>query len=139
MPEAGWYVLLVHPTEGANSTSGTASTGQENATTLRIDLEKLLAGQLPQTVSIASGDTIYVPLGGYFFISGQVVRPGRYRLERDMTVEKAVTLAGGFTRFASQNRLRVKRVVAGQQGEFQAQPNDHLAVEDVLIVPESIF
>ena len=139
VPEAGQYVLLVHPTEGSNSTSGTAPTGQENTTTLHVDLEKLLAGQLPQPVSIASGDTIYVPPGGYFFVSGQVARPGRYRLERGMTVEKAVTLAGGFTRFASQNRLRVKRVVAGQQGEFQAQPNDPLEVEDVLIVPESIF
>jgi polysaccharide export outer membrane protein len=104
-----------------------------------MDLEKLLAGQLPRPVSITSGDTIYVPPGGYFFVSGQVARPGRYRLERGMTVEKAVVIAGGFTRFASESRLRVKRVVAGQQGEFQAKPDDHLEVEDVLIVPESIF
>jgi polysaccharide export outer membrane protein len=139
VPEAGWHVLLVRATEGANGNSSTAPTGQENAVALHVDLEKLLAGQLPRSVSIASGDTIYVPPGGYFFVSGQVAHPGRYRLERGMTVEKAVVLAGGFTRFASQNRLRVKRVVAGQQGEFQAQPDDHLAVEDVLIVPESIF
>ena len=140
VPEvAGWSVLLVRPTEGANGNRGTAPAGQDNAVALHVDLEKLLAGQLPRPVSITSGDTIYVPPGGYFFISGQVARPGRYRLERGMTVEKAVTLAGGFTRFASQSRLRVKRVVAGQQGEFQAQPDDHLEVEDVIIVPESIF
>jgi polysaccharide export outer membrane protein len=139
VPEAGWHIMLVRPTEGTNGNRGTAPTGQENAIALHVDLEKLLAGQLPRPVSIASGDTIYVPPGGYFFVSGQVARPGRYRLERGMTVEKAVTLAGGFTRFASQNRLRVKRVIDGKQEEFQAQPDDYLAVEDVLIVPESIF
>jgi polysaccharide export outer membrane protein len=140
VPEAGWDVLLVRATEeGANGNKSMASAGQENAVALHLDLEKLLAGQLPRSISIASGDTIYVPPGGYFFVSGQVARPGRYRLERGMTVEKAVVLAGGFTKFAGQSRLRVKRVIAGQHEEFQAQPDDRLAVEDVLIVPESIF
>jgi polysaccharide export outer membrane protein len=139
VPEAGWHVMLIRPAEGMNGNKDTAPAGQENTVALHIDLEKLLAGQLTRPVSIASGDTVYVPPGGYFFVSGQVARPGRYRLERGMTVEKAVVIAGGFTRFASQNRLRVKRVVAGQQEEFQAQPDDYLEVEDVLIVPASIF
>ena len=90
-------------------------------------------------VEFYRGDTIYVPPAGYFFISGQVARPGRYRLERGMTVEQAITLAGGFNKFAGENRLRVKRVVAGQPGEFQAQLDDRLEADDVLIVPESIF
>jgi polysaccharide export outer membrane protein len=139
MPEAGWQVLLVRASGGASGNDGKAPTEQAQAAALHIDLEKLLAGQLPHPISMASGDTIYVPPGGYFFVSGQVVHPGRYRLERGMTVEKAVVLAGGFTRFAGQNRLRVKRIIAGQREEFQAQPDDHLAAEDVLFVPESIF
>lgn len=72
-------------------------------------------------------------------MTGEVVRPGRYRLERGMTVEKAVVLAGGFSRFASESRMRVKRLVAGQAKEFQARLDDRLQAEDVLIVPESIF
>ena len=58
-------------------------------------------------VEFYRGDTIYVPPAGYFFISGQVARPGRYRLERGMTVEQAITLASGFnkcTRSAYENR-----------------------------------
>jgi protein involved in polysaccharide export with SLBB domain len=56
-----------------------------------------------------------------------------------MTVHKAITLAGGFSKFADRKRFRVKRVVAGQAGEFQAQLDDRLQAEDVLIIPESIF
>jgi polysaccharide biosynthesis/export protein len=138
-PEAGWSVVLVRAGESANDSGSLTPAGQKNATALHIDLDKLFAGQLPQPIHLASGDTIYVPRVGYFFISGQVARPGRYRLERGMTVEQAIVLAGGFTKFAGENRLRIKRVVAGQAGEFQAQPDDRLEADDVLIVPESVF
>ena len=138
-PEAGWSVVLVRAAENVNGGGSQAPAGQESVPALHIDLDKLLVGQLPQPIRLASGDTIYVPQAGYFFISGQVTRPGRYRLERGMTVEQAVALAGGFTRFASESRLRIKRVVAGQLGEFQAQPDDRLAADDVLVVPESVF
>ena len=138
-PEAGWSVVLVRAGESANGSGNPTPAGQENATALHIDMDKLFAGQLPQPIRLASGDTIYVPQVGYFFISGQVMRPGRYRLERGITVQQAITLAGGFTKFAGENRLRIKRVVAGQPGEFQAQLDDRLESDDVLIVPESIF
>jgi polysaccharide export outer membrane protein len=138
-PEAGWSVVLVRAAENVNGSGSQTPAGQESAPALHIDLDKLFAGQLPQPIRLASGDTIYVPQAGYFFISGEVTRPGRYRLERGMTVQQAIALAGGFTRFAGENRLRIKRVVAGQLGEFQAQPDDRLEADDVLIVPESAF
>jgi polysaccharide biosynthesis/export protein len=137
--EAGWDALLVRATEGTNSSTVTPQASQQNPVAVQIDLDKLFAGQLPQPLHIASGDTIYVPLGGYVFVSGQVVRPGRYRLERSLTVHKAITLAGGFTQFAAEKNLRVKRAVAGKAREFQAHLDDHLQAEDVLIIPESIF
>jgi polysaccharide biosynthesis/export protein len=90
-------------------------------------------------IGIASGDTIYVPTAGYVFVSGQVERPGQYRLERGTTVQRAITLAGGFTKFAATSRLRVKRSIAGKPQEFQAQLDDRLQAEDILIVPESVF
>jgi polysaccharide export outer membrane protein len=137
--EAGWYALLVHATESTNGSADTPQTGQPPPLAVHIDLDKLFAGQLPQPLRIASGDTIYVPLRGYVFVSGEVERPGRYRLERDMTVHKAITLAGGFSRFAAEKRLRVKRAVDGESREFQAHLDDQLQAEDVLIIPESTF
>jgi polysaccharide biosynthesis/export protein len=137
--EAGWYAVLVHATQGTNGSADTPQTGQKNPVAVHIDLDKLFAGQLPQPLRIASGDTIYVPLVGYVFVSGEVLRPGRYRLERGLTVHKVITLAGGFSKFAAEKRLRVKRTVDGESREFQAHLDDHLQAEDVLIIPESTF
>jgi polysaccharide export outer membrane protein len=136
--EAEGYILLMPAREGAQNSTA-AQTEQANSTALRISLDKLLTGQLPHPIHLASGDTIYVPLGGYFFVSGEVENPGRFRLERGTTVHKAITLAGGFSKFADRKRFRVKRIIDGESREYQAQFDDRLQAEDVLIISESIF
>ena len=68
---------------------------------MRVQLEQLLAGGVPQRLTLQDGDVIYVPLGAFVYVTGEIQRPGRYRLERDTTILKAVTLAGGFTKFAA--------------------------------------
>jgi polysaccharide export outer membrane protein len=138
-PEAEGIVMLVRASSGLNDSRANADRGQANSAVIRIELDKLMAGEMRQPIGIANGDTIYVPFAGYFFVSGQVGRPGRYRLERGTTVQKAIMLAGEFTNFAAKSRLRVKRMVAGAPQEFRAQPDDRLQAEDILIVPESFF
>jgi polysaccharide export outer membrane protein len=44
-----------------------------------------------------------------FFVYGEVVRPGSYILTPDTTVLKAISIAGGFTKFGSAGRVRVLR------------------------------
>ena len=44
-----------------------------------------------------------------FFVFGEVQRPGSYILEKDTTVLKAITTAGGFTRVASTDNVKVVR------------------------------
>jgi polysaccharide export outer membrane protein len=80
-----------------------------------------------------------VPRAAFYYVNGEVNRPGRYRLERDTTVAKALTVAGGLTRFAAQTRRKVQRVVAGEWEEFRVRDTDLLQAEDVLIIPQSIF
>jgi polysaccharide export outer membrane protein len=135
-PEAGWYTLLVRD---AGASKRTGARPDETTGAVRIDLDRLVAGELSQPITIASGDTIYVPPATYFFVYGQVQDPGRYRLERHTTVIQAIAIAGGFTQFARKKSLRVRRVIDGKSQEFQAQPHDRLQAEDVLIVPESIL
>ena len=106
---------------------------------MRVNLEEVLAGKPTQRVMLHGGDTVYVPEKGSIFVSGEVQRPGRYPLEKDTTVLKAVTLAGGFTPFAAKKSLRVKRVVGGAPKEFQVQMDDLLQAGDVVTVPQSLF
>jgi polysaccharide export outer membrane protein len=106
---------------------------------MRVNLEEVLAGKPTQRVMLHGGDTVYVPEKGSIFVSGEVQRPGRYPLEKDTTVLKAVTLAGGFTPFAAKKSIRVKRVVGGSPKEFQVQMDDLLQAGDVVTVPQSLF
>lgn len=57
--------------------------------------------------------------GGMVFVMGAVKKPGAYGLQERMTVLGACLLAEGFTDFAAPRRVKVTRVVNGQQKTFQ--------------------
>jgi polysaccharide export outer membrane protein len=49
------------------------------------------------------------------FVMGNVTRPGPYPLRSDMSVLQAISVAGGFTPFASQKNIKVVRNIRGKQ------------------------
>jgi protein involved in polysaccharide export with SLBB domain len=61
-----------------------------------------------------------------FSILGQVERPGIYEIPEGthVTIVDAVLLAGGFTRLAAQNNVRVKRIVKGKAIVFKVHAGD---------------
>ena len=136
-PEAGQEVIIARA-KGNDETSRIENV-KRSTESIRVNLEKLLAGEVVQRIEIDSGDTVYIPKGEFFFISGEVLKPGRYLLERDITVAKAIILAGGPTKFAAVKRATVQRLVKGQRLEYRADMNDILQSEDILVVPQSIF
>jgi polysaccharide export outer membrane protein len=77
-PEAGAEVIIAH----AQKQDEARNTGSRKSNTeaVRVNLEKLLAGEVPQRLEVERGDTIYIPKGVFFFISGEVQKPGRYPL-----------------------------------------------------------
>jgi polysaccharide export outer membrane protein len=60
-------------------------------------------------VLLRNGDIVTASPKAYVTVEGEVNRPGRYTIDEDLTVTGAVTLAGGLTRFGS-NDLRVRRI-----------------------------
>ena len=44
------------------------------------------------------------------YVLGEVARPGKYQLKSYITVLQAISMAGGFTIYASKNKLQVLRV-----------------------------
>ena len=44
-----------------------------------------------------------------FFVYGEVIKPGAYPLEENTTVLRAISIAGGFTKFGSSSRVKVLR------------------------------
>jgi polysaccharide export outer membrane protein len=82
------------------------------------------------------------------FVFGEVQKPGTFVYEDGMTVIQAVTLAGGFTKTASQNSTSLTRQVDGQEVKIRVAvqdialgkaPNLALKPGDIVFVPESLF
>ena len=93
----------------------------------------LLDGYLKQpnvTVTI----TEYRP----FYINGEVKKPGSYAYRKDLTVQKAITLAGGFTERASKTSITL---VSEEDKRFEkaVSLNDNVKPGDVITISESFF
>ncbi len=54
-------------------------------------------------------DILIVERSESFFIEGEVEKPGQYILEDDLTVEKAITMAGGITEGGQHGKVKVRR------------------------------
>ena len=52
-----------------------------------------------------------------FYIMGEVASPGKYQLKSNATLLQAISLAGGFTPYASRNDIKVLRKINGSSQE----------------------
>jgi polysaccharide biosynthesis/export protein VpsN len=73
-----------------------------------------------------------------FYVNGEVDKPGGYSYREGMTIQRAISLAGGFTERASRSKIRLMR---------ENNPNNVINVDlntpvlpgDVITVEESFF
>lgn len=122
--------------------TGGASGSQEkspNDEVIKVNLRKLLEGDASQNIYLEPNDTVYVSKAAYFFVYGQVKNPGKYNLEKNTTVLKAITTAGGATEKAAVNRTKVVREKQGEKEEIRVKLTDLVGPEDIVMVPESFF
>lgn len=104
------------------------------------DLPDLLLKGQGVSIMISSDDIIYVPHAPMFFIYGEVQRPGQFRLERNMTVAQALATGGGLTMRGTERGLKIKRRdAAGVVETIDANADDLVKKDDVLVVSESLF
>lgn len=106
------------------------------------DLQNLLNHEAEDrsVVWMQNGDTLYVPIAGRFYISGEVRSPGMYPLDRSLNVMQALGVAGGLTTRANDRGLLLHRKQAnGAVKELRAKPDDPVLDGDVLVIKESLF
>ena len=74
-----------------------------------------------------------------FYVNGEVGRPGGYNYREGMTIQRAITLAGGFTERASRSSISLVR--EGGMGKETTQVNLSTPVKpgDVITVEQSFF
>jgi polysaccharide export outer membrane protein len=93
--------------------------GQE---TIAVDIKAALKGNPGADMALLAGDTVIVS-EGKVFVYGEVAKPGVYSMEDDMTVLKAISLAGGFSKNASSSRVKVMRQKKDREGQETIEVN----------------
>lgn len=73
-----------------------------------------------------------------FYVNGEVEKPGGYSYREGMTVERAITLAGGFTERASKSKIILVRENSSGM-PINAELTTPVQPGDVLTVEESFF
>ena len=73
-----------------------------------------------------------------FYVNGEVEKPGGYSYREGMTVQRAITLAGGFTERASRSNIKLIRE-NNSSSAIEAQLNTQVQPGDVITVEESFF
>jgi polysaccharide biosynthesis/export protein len=74
-----------------------------------------------------------------FFILGEVTAPGQYAYVPQMTVEKAVAVAGGFTPRAYRSDIEIERPGAGGVVRQAVPPIERVRPGDTIVVKERWF
>jgi polysaccharide export outer membrane protein len=117
--------------------SGKEMSGYE---TIDVKVKEMLDGISGTDIVLRVGDVINVS-ESKFFVYGEVMRPGVYPLEEGITVLKAISIAGGFSRFGSASRVKVLRTNPEGAGYETIKVNlkavvDGAPDQDVILQPE---
>jgi polysaccharide export outer membrane protein len=123
--------------------------------TVVIDLRRLMSGQEPHlNLTVLNGDIVYVPFAGTAFVLGAVKKPGNIVVKENLTVSKAVALAGDvdpmlanyditIMRFDDQGKpisihTNLKGIFARTQPDIPIKDND-VVVANVNIVKKALY
>ena len=108
---------------------------------ITIDIEKLIEqGDASLNIPVQDGDSIYVAKAGIFYVTGEVQRPGSYKHEENPTVLKAITLAGGLSDHGAPGRIRIIRIIDGDEVVLKnVKMEEAVLPDDVIVVPETYF
>jgi polysaccharide export outer membrane protein len=81
--------------------------------------------------------TVYIKKFKPFFIQGEVNSPGSYPFEMGLTVQKAITLAGGLTERASKKKIYLTK--PDKSEPLRVQMDQLVSAGDIIEIKESFF
>lgn len=114
--------------------------GSKKSEPVAVDLSSIIQGDLAKNIEVSGGDSVFVPRAPVVYVYGEVPKGGAYRIEAEMTVMQAISLAGGITPRGSQNRVQIRR--RGDDGkwkQYTAKLTDRVSPDDVIYVREGLF
>ena len=100
------------PTASAGNTAYILRKQDDNPEPLKIavDLDELYkTGSSDLDAVLTDGDTVFVPQAPHVVVYGEVTRPGRVPIRRTLTLMEALAEAGGLSRDAVKDKVRIDR------------------------------
>ncbi len=102
-------------------------------------LEKKIADGLRGDYIIDPQVAVSVAIYRPFFIHGQVKRPGGYPFQEDLTLDKAIAIAGGLAPRASKSDWKITRVVEGVKQTLTVNVASSVLPDDIIEIEQSFF
>ena len=126
---------------GSTATIKRANESGINKDPIVIELENLIKyGDTSLNIPIHDNDSIYISKAKTYYVSGEVKKPDSYKYEPELTVIMAITMAGGFSKIAAKNKVRIIRQVNEKKKIITNVNMDELILpDDVIVIPESFF
>lgn len=120
---------------------GSAVTNQPNGTdtVLTVDLDQLVNGDSESNSFVQNGDSISVPRAHRIFVIGEVNKPGEFKWDKGLTVNQAISLAGGATKRGAPGRTVITRTEQGAEVRINPKLSDQVSPDDIIEVPQSYF
>lgn len=119
-----------------DSASDTISLRRASGEEIKLNMRAIATGGNEEDPIVNPGDKIYVAAAETFYIYGQVSAPGTYRVDRDMTLRKALARGGGLTSLGSEKRIKLFR---GGDAIPKFKLTDAIKGGDVIVVGERFF
>jgi polysaccharide export outer membrane protein len=134
---AGGHVIITRPA-GVEPPLPAAELG--GGTSLRLSMQELQGGSLPQGFTLKDGDSINVPRAESVYVTGHVKAPGPYVIEGSLTIRQAIAMAGGPTDRGAINRVRIfRRAGDTVQQVKNVKLSDLVQPGDTIEVPQRYF
>ena len=135
-PDAGPFIEVYRKPAGQSSQGPLDPTKAPAPERIRMD--DLRNGRAQQII-LRDGDTVNVPKAQTFIVNGFVRSPNTYVLEGDVTVQKAIAIAGGVNERGALSRAKIQRMVDGKLVEIKARMTDLVQPNDTIVVPQRFF
>lgn len=133
-PDAGSYVVITRYGSPPGAPAGTEAAAQQ----IRVPRRDLESGRA-QAITLQDRDTIFVPKAETVFVLGYVRQTGPIVYEDGLTVERALSLAGGATERAATSRITIERIVDGKLQRIRVRLTDPVLPNDTIKVPQRIL
>jgi len=130
--DAGRTVIIIHNTDNTSQ-----STGKKEIQNL--DMDEIATGVTPDSSYIHPGDTVQVPKAARFYVTGEVKKAGEYKWEKNLSVRRAVAMAGGVLPTGALNRIRIERIENDKVLVTHPELTEIVQPKDIIIIPQSYF